>query len=251
MRWDVNSSWTHQDVCVRARVCPQCCGAFLQSLCVIPVYVLQGPTWEIMQCTTGNKSRMHWAEKSMELKKWTNGFKIQFPKPALHSAGNAFFWMQQKLDFLRGHSDYNSRLVFLSISISQHKLYCTFKTEFIWMMLLNQILIWWLVFVCVYLFIQLHTDEFIHVSSEICVCAHACLWYCKSTHVNACVCVCMCLFVPLFSALQMLIYGFPNVCFFNLLHFKGAHGESWGASSIWALIEGETDKRRDKEREKN
>lgn len=65
------------------------------------------------------------------------------------------------------------------------------------------------------------------------------------------VCVCMCLFVPLFSALQMLIYGFPNVCFFNLLHFKGAHGESWGASSIWALIEGETDKRRDKEREKN
>lgn len=88
---------------------------------------------------------------------------------------------------------------------------------------------------------------------SVCVCAHACLWYCKSMHVNACVraCVRMCLFVPLFSALQMLIYGFPKVCFFNLLHFKGAHGESWGASSIWALIEGETDKRRDKDREKN
>lgn len=38
--------------------------------------------------------------------------------------------------------------------------------------------------------------------------------------------------------------------FLLLLHFKGAHGESWGALSIWALIEAETDKLGDKEMEK-
>lgn len=47
----------------------------------------------------------------------------------------------------------------------------------------------------------------------------------------------------------MLIYCY--FFFLHLLHFKGAHGESWGAPSIWALIEAETDKLGDKEMEKN
>ena len=34
----------------------------------------------------------------------------------------------------------------------------------------------------------------------------------------------------------------------NLLSFKEADGESWGAPSIWALIEGKTDKCRDKDK---
>lgn len=82
----------------------------------------------------------------------------------------------------------------------------------------------------------------------------------KYTHVNncmsvcvgarACVFACMCVCFPIFSVLQVLIYGFPSVfffvVFFNLLHFKAPH-EELGASSIWALIERETEGERGRE----
>lgn len=46
----------------------------------------------------------------------------------------------------------------------------------------------------------------------------------------------------------MVFQTFVFFFFNNLLHFKEADGESWGASSIWVLIEGKKDKRRDKEK---
>lgn len=50
---------------------------------------------------------------------------------------------------------------------------------------------------------------------------------------------CKCSFMLFFQTFVFLIY-FTS---------KG-HMESWGHSSIWALIEGETDKQRDKEKER-
>lgn len=56
---------------------------------------------------------------------------------------------------------------------------------------------------------------------------------CKSIHVNTCisgnVCACVCVLLRVFPYSQLckcsFMFFFPNVCFFNLLHFKGAHGE--------------------------
>ena len=105
----------------------------------------------------------------------------------------------------------------------------------------------------------MHTDEFVHVSSNIGVFMYSYVsvsQYIVNTCIsgNLCVCVHVCVYccvcVPLFSALQMLIYGFFQTFVFLIYFTSKGHMESWGHSSIWALIEGETDKQRDKEKER-
>lgn len=76
-----------------------------------------------------------------------------------------------------------------------------------------------------------------------------CVFVCKGVH---CTVMFDYLFIFFFfAALLSSANAHLLLLFLHLLHFKGAHGESWGAPSIWALIEAETDKLGDKEMEKN
>ncbi len=184
--------------------------------------------------------------------------KSNFPKLAQHSAGNAFSWMQHKLDILKGHLATHSLLVFFSIPTSAHASYCTFlnKAKVIWSTESNIDI----EPVCLWLRTQMHKHRWMY---EICLFhMHVCVtvgpcglinvlnkcntykWEFACVHVRVYVHACC----PVLSLANAHLWFFQTFVFLIYFTSKG-HMKSCRPSSIWALIEGETDKQRDKGRE--
>ena len=71
------------------------------------------------------------------------------------------------------------------------------------------------------------------------------LQYSKYTDVNECISVnlCMCVCFSPYSQLCMCSFMVFQTFVFLIYFTSKGHMESWGPSSIWAVIEGETDKR--------